>query len=168
MHASTDSRVFAFGIFAHDNPVEFLAGHRAERRRDPGQNSGWPHVGVLVEGLADREAQAPQRDVVGNVRMAGRAKQDRVVVSDLIAAVLRHHPTVLLVVLASPIEVIEGELHIALPLGECLQHFYSGRDHFRADPIPRDGGDFISLHCPRYRSREGSAGEQTLTLASRV
>jgi hypothetical protein len=51
----------------------------AQRRGDAGQHARRPHVGVLVERLADREPQAPQRDVVGNVGMARRAEQDGVV-----------------------------------------------------------------------------------------
>ena len=63
-----------------------------QRRVDAGQDARRPHVGVLVEALADRQAQAPQRDVVGDVRVAGRAEQDRVLVAQRVQPVGRHHP----------------------------------------------------------------------------
>ena len=53
-------------------------GDVAQRAGDARQDAGRAHVGVLVERLADREAQAPERDVVGDVRRADRAEQDRV------------------------------------------------------------------------------------------
>ena len=39
-----------------------------QRRVDAGQDPRRPHVGVLVEALADLQAQPPQRDVVRDVR----------------------------------------------------------------------------------------------------
>ena len=87
MHAPADAGIFALGVLAHDHPVELRPRHVAQRARDARQDAGRPHVGVLVERLADREPQAPQRDVVGHVRRADRAEKDRVVVLDLLEAV---------------------------------------------------------------------------------
>ena len=73
----------------------------------PGQDAGRAHVGVLVERLADREAQAPQRDVVGDVRRADRAEQDRVEACGAGRAPssgIMH--AVLLVVVRAPVEVL--------------------------------------------------------------
>ena len=44
----------------------------------PGRIAGRPDIGVLVERLADRQAQAPKRDVVGHVGRADRAEIDRI------------------------------------------------------------------------------------------
>ena len=49
-----------------------------ERALHARQHARRAHVGVLVEALADRQAQAPQRDVVGHLRAADRAEEDRV------------------------------------------------------------------------------------------
>ena len=80
-----------------------------QRAVDAGQDARRPHVGVLVEALADLQAQAPERDVVGDVRVAGRAEQDRVLVAQRVQAVVRHHHAVLAVVVAAPVEVLELE-----------------------------------------------------------
>ena len=50
----------------------------AQRARDAGQDAGRPDVGVLVERLADREPQPPERDVVRHVGRADRAEIDRI------------------------------------------------------------------------------------------
>ena len=108
MDASADAGIFAFGVLAHDHPVEFRAADMAQRARDPRQNASRPHVGVLVERLADREPQAPQRDVIGHVGRADRAEQDGVVILDQVAAVRRHERAGLLVALRAPVEMIEA------------------------------------------------------------
>ena len=80
MDAAADAGIFALGILAHDHPVELGPGDMAQRAGDARQDAGRPHIGVLIERLADREPQAPQRDVVGHVGRADRAEIDRVVV----------------------------------------------------------------------------------------
>ena len=52
--------------------------HVAQRPVDAGQDARRAHIGVLVEALADREAQAPERDVVGHLGRADRAEIDGV------------------------------------------------------------------------------------------
>jgi hypothetical protein len=52
--------------------------------------------------------------------MTGRAEQDRVVIADETAAVLRHHAAVFLVVLAAPVKMVDLELEAALAFGQRL------------------------------------------------
>ncbi len=107
--AAADAGVLAFGVLAHDDPVQVLGLAALQRAVDAGQDARRAHIGVLVEALADLQAQAPQRDVIGNVRVAGRAEQDRVLVAQRVQAVLRHHDAVLAEVVAAPVEVLELE-----------------------------------------------------------
>ena len=106
---AADAGILALRVLAHDHPVELRPGDVAQRAGDARQDPGRTHIGVLVEGLADREAQAPERDVVRHVRRADRAEEDRVVVLDLLAPVRGHHHAVLLVVVRAPVEVVELE-----------------------------------------------------------
>ena len=76
--ASAVAGILAFGILAHDHPVEIARTDIAQRRRDARQDLGRPHIGVLVEALADRQPQPPERDVVGHVGRADRAEIDGV------------------------------------------------------------------------------------------
>jgi hypothetical protein len=118
----------------------------AQRRGDARQDARRADVGVLVEGLADRQPQAPQGDMVGNVGMAGRAKQDRIVFGDLLASVDRHHAAVLLVVIAAPVEMVDLEGKAALALRDGFEHLDTGRHDFRADAVAGNGCDLVALH----------------------
>src|ERR1051326_4566311 len=79
--------------------------------------------------------------------MTRRAEQDGVVALDLVAAVLRHHAAVLLVVLAAPVEAIDLEAEAAVALGQRLEHLDAGRDHFGADAVARNGGEPVDFHA---------------------
>lgn len=67
MRAPALPGVFAFGVFADYHPVEVSAGAGAEGGGDAAEDAGGAHVGVLLEGLAEREAEAPEGDVFGDV-----------------------------------------------------------------------------------------------------
>ena len=123
------------------------ARQRLQRRVDAGQDARRPHVGVLVEALADRQPQAPQRDVVGDLRVAGRAEQDRV-----LAAAARPG--------RRPASSRRGRGTSRRPSrkssnskrkraagrGQRLQHLLAGGNHFLADAVAGDGGDVVGLH----------------------
>ena len=106
---AADAGVLALGVLAHDHPVEVVRAAALERRVDAGKDARRPDVGVLVEALADLQAQAPERDVVGDVRIAGRAEQDRVLAAQRLEAVGRHHLAVGAEPVAAPAEVLELE-----------------------------------------------------------
>lgn len=61
--------VLALGVFAHDYPVQVAVGGVAQGGLGAPENLGGAHVGVLLEGLADCEAEVPQGDVVGYIFM---------------------------------------------------------------------------------------------------
>jgi hypothetical protein len=84
--------------------------------------------------------------VVGDVRVAGRAEQDRVLVAQRVQAVGRHHHAVRAVVVAAPVEVLELEAQGAARLGERFEHLPAGGHDFLADAVTGDGGDCVGLH----------------------
>ena len=49
------------------------------------------HVGILIEGAADGQQQAVQRDVIGNVGMADGAQQDGIAGLQQIQRAGGHH-----------------------------------------------------------------------------
>ena len=96
--APADAGIFALGVLAHDDPVQ-VSGPQlvaAGRRCRAGSGSGarWR----TGRALADLQAQAPEGDVIGNVRVAGRAEQDGVELAERVGAVVRHHDAVLTVI----------------------------------------------------------------------
>lgn len=56
--------VFAFCILAHYYPVEGAGWAIAERGGDAAEDAGRADVGVLLEGLDDGQAEAPEGEVV--------------------------------------------------------------------------------------------------------
>src|SRR5438094_8020552 len=107
MDPTADTAVFAFGILADDDPVEVLGPATLQRTFDARQQPSWADIGVLVESLTDLEAQAPQRDVIGDVWVAGRSEQDGVLVAQGLEAIVRHHHTVRALVIAAPVDILE-------------------------------------------------------------
>ncbi|MNS96901.1 hypothetical protein D3C72_1312190 [compost metagenome] len=146
VHAAAHARILAFRVLAHDHPVQVFRGAALERCVDARQDARRTHVGVLVEALADLQAQAPQRDVVGNLVVAGRAEQDRILVAQRVQAVGGHHHAVLAVVVAAPVKVFELEAEVRARGRQGFHHLAASRHHLLANAVARDGCDAVSLH----------------------
>ena len=151
--APAHAGVLALGVLAHDHPVQVLGLAALERRVDAGQDARGPHVGVLVEALADLQAQAPQRDVVGDVRVTGRAKQDGVFAAQGIQPIGRHHHSVGAVPVAAPAKVFKLELQAGVAGGQGFEHTLASGNHFLADAVSGDGGDLIGGHADAWVKR---------------
>nr|GEU28650.1 HTH-type transcriptional regulator PtxR, putative [Tanacetum cinerariifolium] len=151
VHAAAHARIFAFRVFAHDHPVQVFRLAALQGAVDAGQDAGRAHVGILVEALADFQAQAPQGDMVRDVRVAGGAEQDGVLVAQGVQAVGGHHHAVLAVVVAAPVEVFELEAERVAAGGQRGQHLLAGRDHFLADAVAGYGCDVVAGRIGFYR-----------------
>src|SRR3546814_13540980 len=73
VHAAADTGVFSLRVLAHDDPVDLAAELRAQRPAHARHEARRPHIGVLIEALADGQPQLPEGDAVGTVRTAHRA-----------------------------------------------------------------------------------------------
>ena len=100
----------------------------------------------MVEALADLQAQAPQRDVVRNVRIARRSEQDGVHPAQPVEPIVRHHHAVPAIPVPAPIENSELEAESASSLRQRLQDLLPRRHDFLADAVAGDGGDPVELH----------------------
>ncbi|MNC78967.1 hypothetical protein D3C75_1313160 [compost metagenome] len=58
VYPTTVAGVLTFGVFPHHHPVNLIA--VVQRAFHPRQYPGRTHVGVLVEALANRQAQTPE------------------------------------------------------------------------------------------------------------
>ena len=67
VRASALSCVLAFAVLAHNHPVQRARGAVSQGRFGAAEDLGRTDVGVLLEGLADGEAKAPEGDVIGDV-----------------------------------------------------------------------------------------------------
>ena len=59
--------VFAFAVFTDDDPVEVAGAAVLEGRDCAPKDAGGADISVLLEGLADGKAEAPEGDVVWDV-----------------------------------------------------------------------------------------------------
>src|SRR5688572_8329275 len=143
MHAPAGAGVFALAVLADDDPV------------DPGifqgcvysgKDPGGPDVGVLVEALADRQAQVPQRHMVRHVRRADRAEEDGIESLQLFEAAFRDIGAGLFIAGRAPVERsdLQGEFFLGSQFRQNLQT--RGND-FHADPVARDRRDAIRLQA---------------------
>jgi len=57
--AASVAGVFAFGVLADDHPVQVSDLAVAERGLSSAEDFGGAYIGVLLQGLADGEAEAP-------------------------------------------------------------------------------------------------------------
>ena len=146
--------VFALGVFAHDDPVQVFGAAALERRINAGQDAGGAHIGVLVKALANFQAQTPQGDVIGNVRVAGRAKQNGVHAAQGIQAVGGHHLAMGAVPIAAPSKGCEFKPKVALRLGQSGQDLLAGGDDLFANAVSRDASDAVGFHAVLKRAEE--------------
>ena len=100
----------------------------------------------MVKALADRQPETPERDVVGHIRSADGAEEDRIKALQLRHSVLRHHTPVGFVVLGAPVEVLDAKLEVAAALLQCFERLETSSDDFRADPVGRNGGNLVFAH----------------------
>jgi hypothetical protein len=138
------SRIFAFGILANDHPVDVLS--VSQRTGDSRQHARGANVRVLIETLADRQPQSPQRHVIGNVGRPHRTEENCVEAFQLFETTFRNVVPVRFVVLAAPREMLDVEAKGFIAAGEYFEHLKARCDDFDSDPIPRDRGDSVRAH----------------------
>ncbi len=144
--AAADAGVLALRVLANDDPVEILRPATLQRRVDAGQDARGTHVRVLIEALADLQAQTPERHVVGNMRVARRAEQNRILVADGIQPVGRHHHAVLAIIIAAPVEILELELEGVASRSDGFENPLARGHDFLADAVAGNGCDAVGLH----------------------
>ena len=146
MHAPAGAGVLPFSVLAHHDPIQIARLDAAQRARHPGQQARRADVGVLIEALTDGEAQAPERDVIGDVRGADRAEVDGIKAAQPLEAVRGHHPAVPAVVGGAPVEGCDLETQLGLARAQGLEHLEPGRDHLLADAVPGNRRDAMECH----------------------
>ena len=140
VHAPADGGILALVVLAHDEVVDVAGLAVGEGRFEAVEEAYGAEVDVLLEAAADRNQQAPQRDVIGHSRPPHSTKVDRVMLGDLVEPVGRHHGAGLGKALARPVQVVPGVVD-AEAGAHRLQHADPLRHHLVADAITGDDGD---------------------------
>ncbi len=146
MGAPADAGIFALAVLAHDHPVEITRPDIGERTGQAREDARRPDIGILVEALADLQAQPPERYVVGNRGIADRAEKDGVEFAKSVEAVVGHHPAGLAIVVGAPGKVGRHDPEIAGPPRQRLEHPQPGRHDLGADAVARNGGNPVITH----------------------
>lgn len=76
VNATTIAGVLTFGVFPHHYPVNLVT--IDQWALYPRQHTSRTHVGVLIEALADRQTQAPQGNMIRDVKRTHGAKENRI------------------------------------------------------------------------------------------
>src|SRR5205807_6611862 len=113
------------------------AGERGVRA---GEEPDRAQVDVLAEAAADRDQEAPERDVVGHARKSDGAEVDRVEAPKLVESVRRHHAAGRRVGLAAPVEGGPVELEVEAA-GGGVEDPSSLRHDLPADPVAGNDRD---------------------------
>jgi hypothetical protein len=142
---AADLRVLAFVVLTDDDEVDLLRSAIGQRRPDARQQADGPQVHVLAERAPDRDEEAPQRDVVGNVRPADGTQEDRVMVPDAPEPVLGHHPTRPQPRLAAPIELVPLESDVEVR-ADAVEHLDRRRHDLPPDAVSGDDRDPVARH----------------------
>ncbi|MNR11741.1 hypothetical protein D3C85_1280560 [compost metagenome] len=144
VHAPAVAGIFAFGVLAHHHPVDLVT--VVQRAFHPRQHAGRTHVGVLVETLADRQAQAPQGNVIRHVERTDRAEEDCVEGLQLFQTTFGNVVAVFQVVVGVPVEVFEIQFEAGF-FRQGLQHLDACGDHFHTNTVTWHCSNFVCAHC---------------------
>ncbi len=143
MDASAGPGIFALGVLADAEDVE---GAGTQWPLDARQQAVRANIGVLHEGLADRQQEPVQRDRIRHaLGPADRAEQDRVEAAQGLDAIRRHHRAGLLVEVAGPGEARPFEPEAATMRG-AAEHLPGGLGDGGSDAVTRDQGDLVGFH----------------------
>ncbi|MNO76267.1 hypothetical protein D3C76_673380 [compost metagenome] len=144
VYSTAVAGVLTFGVFPHHHPVDLVA--IEQRAFHPGQHAGRAHVGVLVEALADRQAQAPQGNVIRYVERAHGTEENRVEGFQFFQAAFRNVVAVFQVVIRVPVEVFEIHFEGGF-FRQGLQHLNACGDHFNTDAITWNRCNLVCAHA---------------------
>src|SRR4051812_42720147 len=76
MHTAAVAGIFAFRVFPNDDPVDLFT--VVQRAFHAGQDPCRTHIRILVEALRNRQTQAPERHMIGNLLAADRTEKNRI------------------------------------------------------------------------------------------
>src|SRR5262249_15625537 len=113
---------------------------------------------ILLKAAANRDQQTPQREVIGNVRMADRAEKDGIEGAQMLDSIFGHHAAGLDIASAAPVEMAPLELK-SEPLSGCFQRADSFGNDLVADTVAGNHRDFVRFHrtAPGCGSASGLA-----------
>src|SRR6202790_2889967 len=137
--------VLAFIVYANDAKIDLPRLNFSERRFNPLQQTPRAQIRILLKTAPDRNQKSPQRNVIGDPRIADRAEKNGVEGTKLLKAVVGHNFSRLQVVLETPIKILAREFQIEAAPGR-FEHAQSFRYYFFSDAIAWNNRNLESFH----------------------
>src|SRR6267378_2245894 len=142
---AADVRIFSLVVLTDDAEINLAGFPVLQRSFNSFKKSHGPQVYVLTESAADRNQQAPERNVIRHTGMSHSAKEDGVKRPELLQAIGGHHLSGFDVSLATPIERVPVELE-SKAVSCRFQHSDAFGHHFFSDAISRNDCNIESFH----------------------
>ena len=142
---AADLGILALAVLAHDQIVDVARLAPGERAGQAFEQAHGAQVDILLEAPADRDQQAPERDMVGHAGKADRAEEDGIEAGQPVEAVLRHEPAGLCIAFAAPVELGPVPLYAEAGAGG-LQHPDAFRHDLPADAVAGNDSDTVAIH----------------------
>ena len=150
--------IFALGILPHDQPVEIAGPDVPQRRNHPRQHPRRANIGILIKPLADRQAQAPQADMIGNILRPHRPKINRIRLFQGLQRPRRHEHAMLAEIGRAPVIMVHLKFEPAIPARQSIKRLQPGGNHLGANAVSRNGCDAVAAHGSISLIRHGICG----------
>ena len=111
IHSTAERGIFAFGVFPDHVKIDVARLFSRQRAGNARKETNRAQVDVLVEFTTKFQQRTPQRNMVRNgIRPADGTKIDGVETAKLLMPVVRHHFTVMAVILAArPLHLLKTQ-----------------------------------------------------------
>ena len=135
MHTAARTGILAFGVFTNDDEINVTHFFIRERRLHTGQQLGRTITNILLEPLANRQAQTAQGNVIRHGREADRTEINRVEWFEDLEAVICHHLAVLEIIVTTVWEILVFNFVLSGQLTGDIQRLHPLRSDFFSDPV---------------------------------
>src|SRR5215469_6440515 len=113
MRTAALAGIFTFRVFPDDDPVQVGGRAVTQGRPESWQEPRGTEIHVLIEALADGQAQTPGRDMVGNIRCADGTEVDGVKRGQAGKSVAGHHYPMAPVEVRAPGKFLESKAEVS-------------------------------------------------------
>src|SRR5882724_4450712 len=140
-----NARVFPLVVLTDDAEINLAGFPVLQRSLNPFKKPDGAQIYVLTESAADRNQQAPERNVIRDTGMSNCAKEDRVKRPELLQAICRHHLSGLHVGFTTPVECVPVPSKTKA-LSRSFQHADAFGHHLFPDAVSCNDCNIESFH----------------------
>src|SRR6267378_1548470 len=148
IEAPANVSIFPLVVLTDEAEINLAGFPVLQRSFNPFKKSHGAQIYVLTESAADRNQQAPERNVIRHTGMSNSAKEDGVKRPELLQTICRHHLSGLNVGFTTPVECVPVPSKTKA-LSRGFQHADAFGQHFFPDAVSRNDCNIESFHVRR-------------------